>query len=51
MAVSFCMERKSITIWYPRRESNPQLRFRRASLYPFNYGDVSSCIEVGAAKR
>ena len=27
--------------WYPDRESNSELSFRRALLYPFNYqGDV-----------
>ncbi len=24
----------------PRRESNPDLRFRKPSFYPLNYGDV-----------
>ena len=28
-----------IVIWCPGRESNPQLSFRRALLYPFNYQD------------
>ena len=28
--------------WYPRAESNRQRCFRRALLYPFNYGDISS---------
>ena len=30
----------SACLWYPRWESNPQLRFRRALVYPFTYGDV-----------
>ena len=25
----------------PRRESNPDLRFRKPSFYPLNYGDVA----------
>ena len=30
----------SACLWYPRWESNPQLRFRRALVYPFTYGDL-----------
>src|SRR5216117_3545486 len=26
---------------YPRRESNPHLRFRKPPFYPLNYGDIS----------
>ena len=29
-----------ILCWYPRPESNRQRCFRRALLYPFNYGDI-----------
>lgn len=27
-------------LWYPQRESNPQLPLRRGPLYPFNYGGM-----------
>ena len=41
--------------WYPRAESNRQLCFRRALLYPFNYGDISSfagsCGEMDRLER
>lgn len=26
---------------YPRRESNPDLRFRKPSFYPLNYGGIA----------
>lgn len=26
--------------WYPRRESNPDLKFRKLLFYPLNYGGV-----------
>ena len=29
------------TIKYPRRESNPDLRFRKPSFYPLNYGGIA----------
>ena len=28
---------------YPRRESNPHLRFRKPPFYPLNYGDEGNC--------
>ena len=31
---------RAFPFWYPRWESNPQLRFRRALVYPFTYGDL-----------
>ena len=31
---------KAVLYWYPRAESNRQRCFRRALLYPFNYGDI-----------
>ena len=33
-----------VSFWYPRPESNRQRCFRRALLYPFNYGDTYSCV-------
>ena len=31
---------------YPRRESNPHLRFRKPPFYPLNYGDIFQSPEV-----
>ena len=36
-------EKSGLFFWYPRAESNRQRCFRRALLYPFNYGDILSC--------
>ena len=35
-----------VICWYPRAESNRQLCFRRALLYPFNYGDILNCVKA-----
>ena len=32
-----CVFMKALCRWYPDRESNSELSFRRALLYPFNY--------------
>ena len=34
---------------YPRRESNPDLRFRKPSFYPLNYGGVGELLRKDSA--
>ena len=36
---------------YPDRESNSELSFRRALLYPFNYQGISDCGCKGTKKK
>lgn len=52
-AISYKVKKKllhcatvSSAIWYPRPESNRQRCFRRALLYPFNYGDMYELVNT-----